>query len=115
MKAAKRHCELKAGKGWQLSRDAVREARLRLRSKGDVHAAERLLRHSIACGHHRLVVHRFMQAAALGVKQLDVYEPYFKAAAEQLPASALAVAEEGAKSLTMALSASVATFLSSSN
>lgn len=103
MKAARQHCELKVEKGWQLSRDEVREARLNLRSRGDVYAAERLLRHSIACGHRRLVVHRFMQAAALGFKRLDIYEPYFKAAAERLPVGALATAEEEAKTLTMAL------------
>jgi len=105
MRAARGHCELRAGKDWQLSRDEVREARLNLRSRGDVYAAERLLRHSIACGHRRLVVHRFMQAAALGFKRLDVYEPYFKAAAERLPAGVLAAAEEEAKTLIIGLGA----------
>lgn len=103
MKTAGGRCELKAGRGWQLSRDEAREARFSLRSRGDVDAAERLLQHSIACGHQRLVVHRFMQVAALGLERLDIYEPYFMAAAERLPAGALAIAENEAKALVTRL------------
>ena len=103
----KESCELRAISSWRLTRAETRDARLSLRLSGDVDAVERLLRHSIACGHRRLVVHRFMQAAALGLglDRLDIYEPYFTAATKRLPAGVLAAAEEEAKSLVMRLGA----------
>lgn len=70
--------------GWRLSRCEVKAQKNLLRSAGDAGAAEKLLRHSIAYGHNRLVVRRYLLAHALGLSGLDIYASHFMAAKEKL-------------------------------
>lgn len=75
---------------WRLSRREVRELKNHLGETGSLHCAELLLRHSIAFGHGRLLVRRYLLTCALGLVKRDLYEPYFLKASGHLPAGELA-------------------------
>lgn len=107
MRAARGHCELRAGKGWQLSRDEVREARLNLRSRGDVCAAERLLRHSIACDIVGWSCTGSCRPLLWALSDWTSTSPTSRRAAERLQAGVLAAAEEEAKTLIIGLGAAL--------
>lgn len=77
---------------WKLSRRATRSARERLREMGDLNSAELLLRHSIAYGHPRLIVRRYLLACALGLKEPQRYNDYFLSAASELDSGDIATA-----------------------
>jgi hypothetical protein len=74
---------------WHLSRQQSRDARRKLRATGDVDAAERLLRHSIAYGHEKLIIRRLFLVRALGLMDLREYEPFRRSAIEKLKVSEL--------------------------
>ena len=75
-------------RGWRLTRQQARDARRKLRTTGDIGAAELLLRHSIAYGHNRLIVRRLLLARALGL-DLCEYERFCRSAIEQLDVNEL--------------------------
>lgn len=62
---------------------------------GSLHCAELLLRHSIAFGHGRLLVRRYLLTCALGLERTDLYEPHFLKASAVLPSGELARARVG--------------------
>ncbi len=72
---------------------------------GDLEAIERLLRHSIAYGHGKLIVRRFLLARALGLTDLREYEPSFHSAIKELEAGALRSALKDAQSFVERLEA----------
>lgn len=80
--------------GWRLTRRETKAVKNMLRATGDAGAAEKLLRHSIAYGHNRLVVRRYLLARELGLASLDVYERYFIAAKQELTAEELEAAKQ---------------------
>jgi hypothetical protein len=82
---------------WQLTRRQTREAKERLRETAEAESALALLRHSIACGHGKLMVRRYLLAAALDVQDLEKYAPQFAAAAQEFTAEELAKAVYDAK------------------
>jgi hypothetical protein len=92
-------------RSWQLSRQETRQARARLRETGEAAAALALLQHSIACGHGRLTVKRYLLAVALGIDGLEAYAPQFAAAAERLSPDELAKAVFEAKETSRRYSA----------
>lgn len=80
--------------GWRLTRRETKAVKNLLRATGNAGAAEKLLRHSIAYGHSRLVVRRYLLARALGLTGLDVYERYFIAATTELTEDELDKAQQ---------------------
>ncbi len=74
-----------------------REAKRAMRETADADACERLLRHSIAYGHHRLALQRFMILSALGGRNLDEYFPAIRCAVEHLDPDALVTAQNEAE------------------
>lgn len=70
--------------GWRLTRREIKAVKNLLRATGDAAAAEKLLRHSIAYGHSRLVIRRYLLALALGGTGLNVYDRYFSLAAQDI-------------------------------
>jgi hypothetical protein len=75
---------------WRLTRREVRELKKHLSETGALHSAEMLLRHSIAFGHGRLLVRRYLLVCALGLARTELYEPYFLKASIHLPPGELA-------------------------
>jgi hypothetical protein len=80
--------------GWRLSRCEIKAQKNLLRATGDAGAAEKLLRHSIAYGHNRLVVRRYLLAHALGSTDLEIYASHFMAAMKQLTSTEVEKARE---------------------
>lgn len=81
---------------WRLSKKDAQRAKLELRLAGSLEALEALLRHSVAYGHQRLVVHRYLLGEALGLPQLATYTAYFDAAMRGLAPGELQSAREAA-------------------
>ncbi len=79
--------------GWRLTRRDTKAAKNLLSTTGSVGAAEKLLRHSIAYGHSRLVVRRYLLARALGATGLDAYKFHFIIAVKDLTEAELDKAE----------------------
>lgn len=75
--------------GWRLTRRETRAVKNLLVLTGDVGAAEKLLRHSIAYGHSRLVVRRYLLARALGSAHVTAYERHFSIAIQDITAEEL--------------------------
>jgi len=75
---------------WRLSRRELRELKNHLSETGSLHSSELLLRHSIAFGHGRLLVRRYLLTCALGLTKTDLYEPHFLKASMALPPDELA-------------------------
>ncbi len=72
-----------AAQGVQMRRAELKSARSRLRA-GDIEAARRLLSHSVACGHDRLALRRYLIARMLGAGELDEFEPFCTTVARAL-------------------------------
>lgn len=68
----------------QLSRDQLKSCRAAAR-KGDYAAAAQLLAHSVALGHGRLSVRRFMIARGLRAPDIEAFRPYCEKAAAKMP------------------------------
>jgi hypothetical protein len=81
---------------WRLSKKDAQRAKSELRLTGSFDALEGLLRHSIAYGHQRLVVHRYLLGEALGLPRLATYTGFFDAAASRLAPGELQTAREAA-------------------
>lgn len=88
---------------WRLSRDLRRQAKVAVREAGDLNALDQLLRHSIAYGHSRLIVRRYLLALALGSPTAHLYAHYFNQAIQEIKpgdlTNAKIEAEQIAKSL----------------
>lgn len=80
--------------GWRLTRRETKVVKNLLRTTGDPGAAEKLLRHSIAYGHSRLVVRRYLLARALGSSHLEAYDRHFIMATKDLTAEELNKAKQ---------------------
>lgn len=76
---------MKAG---QLPRTDVRKLRADSLA-GDAHAARRLLAHSVASGHDRLALRRYVIARLLGAERLDEFGPFCTGVAARLAPSRL--------------------------
>lgn len=88
---------------WRLTRRELKAAKATLYTTGDVAVAEKLLRHSIAYGHSRLVIRRYLLARALGAINLDLYNTHFSDAIQILSAAEVDKANDQAVRLALTI------------
>jgi len=79
-----------------LTRKEVQEAKAKVRHCGDLDALDALLRHSIAHGHQRLIVRRYLLGEMLGIPRLSAYAAYFSTAMAKLSPTEQDIARSGA-------------------